>query len=230
MDICPRVRAARPPNAPPRKGTGRRGRLLAGFLLMPAAHLDDGRNSTSAGRPVSARATLPFKGPSPRSKRRAATSSASPDCRILAIRKHARWPALPTDLEHSRATGRRPERPRGRRDRSRRKRAVASRPDDNNSQDSVNSCHRDESWWHPGMSSPPNPGAAALARTSARDRSAETPAFELVDRILQQRLPVVAPRLDAPLACQSTSSSGTRRVGICSFGSTATAPPDTAGR
>jgi hypothetical protein len=195
---------------------------------MPAAHLDDGRNSTSAGAARQRESDAPVQRPSPRSKRRAATSSASPDCRILAIRKHARWPALPTDLEHSRATGRRPERPRGRRDRSRRKRAVASRPDDNNSQDSVNSCHRDESWWHPGMSSPPNPGAAALARTSARDRSAETPAFELVDRILQQRLPVVAPRLDAPLGDRvpehQLQRNAPRRV--CSFGSTATAPPD----
>ena len=50
----------------------------------------------------------------------AAMSSDSPDCRILELREHARWPGLPTDLEHSRATGRRPKRPRGRRDRSRR--------------------------------------------------------------------------------------------------------------
>jgi hypothetical protein len=31
--------------------------------------------------------------------------SARPDCRILAMRKYARWPGLPTDLEPSRATG-----------------------------------------------------------------------------------------------------------------------------
>jgi len=38
---------------------------------------------------------------------------ADPDCWIPAIRKYARWLALPAHLEHSRATDRRAERLRG---------------------------------------------------------------------------------------------------------------------
>jgi hypothetical protein len=50
--------------------------------------------------------------------------SAGLDGRILAMRKYARWPGLPTDLEPSCATGCRAKQPRGRRDRSRRERAA----------------------------------------------------------------------------------------------------------
>ena len=56
---------------------------------------------------------------------RTTRDSAGADCRILAIRKYARCRGLPTDLEPSRATGRRAKQLRGRRDRCRRDTAAA---------------------------------------------------------------------------------------------------------
>ncbi|MHB8659779.1 MAG: hypothetical protein ACYC91_17890 [Solirubrobacteraceae bacterium] len=46
------------------------------------------------------------------------------------MRKYARWPGLPTDLEHSRATGRRANRPRAPRDRIFAAREAAQLDDD----------------------------------------------------------------------------------------------------
>ena len=46
---------------------------------------------------------------------------------MLGMREFGRWPRLPTDHEHSRATGRRAKRPRGRRDCYRRQGAACSR-------------------------------------------------------------------------------------------------------
>ena len=44
------------------------------------------------------------------------TDSAGPDCWILAMRKYARWPGLPTTAEHTLATGSRAKQPGGRRE------------------------------------------------------------------------------------------------------------------